>query len=270
MPREAGWWMHVTPSLPLAEATVEVEGLPIYYRTGGSGPPLLLLHGFTVTGRMWDPFLDELGKHSTVIVPDLPGHGRSSRSVGPFLFPDAARCMFGLLDALGVELVRGIGISGGAMVLLHMALQDSQRLDAAVIMSGAHRMLDAQRAAQKRMLWDSMDPASQDRQLELHPGGVPQIEWILAQARSFGDGHGGYEASPEQLAKIQTRTLLVWGDQDVVFPLELALEMYRSIPSAALWVIPGGGHGIIWDSPRAGAEFPGLVHAFFEGKLGEV
>jgi len=37
MVREAGWWMSVTPSLPLTKATVEVEGLPIYYRTGGSG-----------------------------------------------------------------------------------------------------------------------------------------------------------------------------------------------------------------------------------------
>ena len=64
MPREADWWMNVTPSLPLTKATVEVEGLPIYYRTGGNGPPLLLLHGAT-HGRaaLCDPFLDELGRH---------------------------------------------------------------------------------------------------------------------------------------------------------------------------------------------------------------
>jgi hypothetical protein len=51
MPREAGWWLHVTPSLPLMEGTVELEGLELYYRTGGSGPPLLLLHGATVVGQ---------------------------------------------------------------------------------------------------------------------------------------------------------------------------------------------------------------------------
>jgi hypothetical protein len=44
MPREADWWMNVTPSLPLTEATIEVEGLPIYYRTGGNGPPPSATH----------------------------------------------------------------------------------------------------------------------------------------------------------------------------------------------------------------------------------
>jgi haloacetate dehalogenase len=71
MPRQ------VIPSLPLMEQTLEVESLELYYRTGGSGPPLLLLHGATLVGQQWDPFLDALGEHYTVIVPDLPGHGRS-------------------------------------------------------------------------------------------------------------------------------------------------------------------------------------------------
>jgi pimeloyl-ACP methyl ester carboxylesterase len=259
--------MDVTPSLPLKEETAKIQDIELFYRTGGSGPPLLLLHGFTANGQMWNPFLDALGERCTLIVPDLPGHGRSSRPAGPFLFPEAARRMFGLLDALGIERVRSVGISGGAMLLLHMALQNSPRLDGAVILSGAHRMLDAQLSAQKRMLWENMGSGWQELMLKSHPGGLPQIEWILAQARGFGDRQGDYEASLEQLATIRARTLLIWGDQDVVFPLEPALEMRRAIPSSALWVIPGGGHGVIWGSPRAGAEFPGVVQAFFEGTL---
>jgi len=49
--------------------------------------------------------------------------------------------------------------------------------------------------------------------------------------------------------------------------VELALELYRSIPSAALWVIPGGGHGVIWGSEEAGAMFPQVVHRFFQGEM---
>jgi hypothetical protein len=46
--------------------------------------------------------------------------------------------------------------------------------------------------------------------------------------------------------------------------------MYRALPNAALWVIPSGDHGVIWDSPRAGAMFPEITHAFFEDRLNEV
>ena len=117
-----------------------VEGLELYYRTGGSGPPLVLLHGFTLTGRQWNPFLDELGKHHTVIVPDLPGLGRSARPTGDFTHQEAARLVFGILDALDVERVRGIGHSSGAIMLIHMAIQQPDRMEAMVLVAGAHRL----------------------------------------------------------------------------------------------------------------------------------
>ncbi|MHC4181467.1 MAG: alpha/beta fold hydrolase [Planctomycetota bacterium] len=50
--------------LSLADDTVHVNGLDIFYRIGGSGPPLLLLHGFTGVGHDWDRFLDEFGQHT--------------------------------------------------------------------------------------------------------------------------------------------------------------------------------------------------------------
>ena len=48
------------------------------------------------------------------------------------------------------------------------------------------------------------------------------------------------------LSAITARTLIVHGDRDPLYPVELALEMYRAIPSSALWVVPNGGHGPIF------------------------
>jgi len=48
--------------------------------------------------------------------------------------------------------------------------------------------------------------------------------------------------TPPLLATITARTLIVHGDRDPLYPVELALEMYRAIPSSALWVVPNGGH----------------------------
>ena len=52
--------------------------------------------------------------------------------------------------------------------------------------------------------------------------------------------------TPPLLATITARTLIVHGDRDPLYPVELALEMYRSIPGSALWVVPNGGHGPIF------------------------
>ena len=62
--------------------TVQAGGRTIYYRIGGTGSPVLLLHGYGDTGQMWSATAAVLAKNHTVIVPDLPGLGKS-RPDGP-------------------------------------------------------------------------------------------------------------------------------------------------------------------------------------------
>ena len=270
MPREAGWWMDVTPSLPLTEETEMVEGLPIYYRAGGSGPPLLLLHGGTLVGQQWNPFLDELGQHHTVIIPDQPGHGRSPAFPPEGLaFGATARVMLGLLDALGVDRVRGMGHSSGASVVLHMAGQHPGRVEALVSISGAHRLPieGPYPGIAEGFRWENLSPAQQKLQMSMHPGGIAQVRTILAEVRGQVPRHKDYELPPAQRASITARMLLVYGDRDLMIPVEHALEAYRALPDASLWIVPGEGHSPPWSSERVKVEFPGLVHAFFEGRL---
>lgn len=61
-----------------ASRVAEVAGVKLYYTTGGHGTPLILLHGYSETSRMWAPILPVLGEKFTVIAPDLPGIGESS------------------------------------------------------------------------------------------------------------------------------------------------------------------------------------------------
>jgi pimeloyl-ACP methyl ester carboxylesterase len=268
MPREtfwSGWWLHMTPSLPLTEETVEVEGLELYYRTGGSGPPLLLLHGGSVTGHQWNPFLDALGEHYSVIVPDLPGHGRSP-SFPPegWTFEAMARVMLGLVEALEIERVQGIGHSVGAALLLHMAVQRPDVMEAIVPVGGAH----CNRPSGADMTWEKWPPDLQERLLAMHPGGVSQIRTMFARLResALADPLGDTIAQ-ECLQRTPTRTLFVLGDRDMFCPIEFVVDAYRTLPNAALWVIPGGGHTAIWDSEETQAMFPGMVHRFFQGEL---
>jgi pimeloyl-ACP methyl ester carboxylesterase len=243
MPMKLGWWLDMPCKLPLTEARQTLDGVELYYRTGGSGPHLLLLHGFTQSGRKWDPFLDELGKHYTVIVPDLPGHGRSSAFRGLFTFRDTARLMFALCDGLGVERVRGIGHSAGATILMLMGVQKPERVEAVVLVGGPHRSTPQALEQVRNVSWESRGEEHHELWKRQHPGGEPQIRAILAQFRKQADDTADWHLSPEHLATIQARTLVVLGDRDWAFPVEFAVEMYRAIPDAALWIVPGQGHG---------------------------
>jgi len=71
---------------------------------------------------------------------------------------------------------------------------------------------------------------------------------------AFSTSYDDMAFTPPLLATIQARTLIVHGDRDPLYPVELALELYRSIPHSALWVVPHGGHG-----PIFGALAPGFV-----------
>jgi pimeloyl-ACP methyl ester carboxylesterase len=254
----------------MTEQMVEVEGLELYYRTGGSGPPLLLLHGGTVVGQLWDPFVDALGEHYTVIVPDLPGHGHSPSFPREGLaFGPIARIMLGLVETLGLECIQGIGVSLGASVLLHMAVQSPDKTEAIVPVAGAHFNRPWPKKVIADWTWENRLPDAKERLLAMHPGGVPQIQALFACLRESASATdpAGDKIALERLQSIPTRTLFVLGDRDPIVPIEVVLEAYRALPNAALWVIPGGGHVAIWSSEQRQAMFLGVVHRFFQGEL---
>src|ERR1700687_2094987 len=107
-----------------AESPGRVEilnGVPIYFEVHGTGEPLLLLHGFTGSSQDWAAVITEWHTEFQLIVPDLRGHGRSSILSKPFRHQEAAADMIALLDHLEIGACKGLGVSGGGNVLLHMA-----------------------------------------------------------------------------------------------------------------------------------------------------
>lgn len=226
------------------ERTATIGGFKIHYRVGGSGPFLLMLHGMTLTGEQWLPFAEDLLDSYTVIVADLPGHGGSSPLPGAFSFEKSAQLMHGLLDELGAQQVYGIGHSAGGMTLLHMAVRQPKRLKVMVLVDAPHYLGPEAREIVRKDTWDRLDPAVQEWYRKLHPGGQKQAEAIYRQYNGLAET--AESIAPEVLKTLKANTLLVWGDRDPAFPLEIPMEMYRSLPNAALWVIPQQGHTPLW------------------------
>ncbi len=100
----------------------------VHVRVHGSGPPLLLLHGFMTTNYSWRYVLPRLGARFTLYMPDLVGGGRSDKPEGPYT-PDAiAEHLVALIDALGLRGAPAIGNSLGGYLLMRVALRDEGAL----------------------------------------------------------------------------------------------------------------------------------------------
>lgn len=108
-----------------SEHTIVIGGRPVYYRIGGTGPAVLLLHGYGDTGDMWQPLAPLLGKTHRVIVPDLPGLGQSrpQRYNAPYDMASIARTLHGLMLALNVHREAVVGHDIGLMAAYAYAAQ---------------------------------------------------------------------------------------------------------------------------------------------------
>lgn len=220
--------------------------MSLFYRDTGGGEVLLLLHGFTGSGDDWKHVFAEPLSGYRIIAPDLPGHGRSPNPRHDFRFADVARDVFALLDQLGIDRIKAIGMSAGANTLLHMATQQPDRVIAFVHVSGTPRFPDQARAIMKTMTEESRSEAEWTQMRERHRLGDDQIRALWRHAREFADDRDDMNFTTESLSKITARTLIVHGDRDPLYPVEQAVELFRSIPNAQLCVVPNGGHGPIF------------------------
>jgi pimeloyl-ACP methyl ester carboxylesterase len=223
-----------------------VNGVELFCRDSGGGEPLLLLHGFTGCGDDWQHVFTEPLAGYRLITPDLRGHGRSTNPGGSFTFADAARDLFGVLDHLGIDRVKAIGMSAGANTLLHMATQQPPRIDAMIHVSGTPRFPDRARAIMRTMTEDARSPAEWSEMRGRHHYGDDQIRALWRHARELADDRSDMNFDAATLSTITARTLIVHGDRDPLYPVELAVELFRGIPNAALYVVPNGGHGPIF------------------------
>ena len=118
----------------IASRTAEVDGVKLHYLTAGSGPTLILLHGYAETSRMWRPIIPALAERFTVIAPDLPGIGDSDIPKDGLDMKNAAVRIHDLAKALGVEKAEVVGHDIGLMVAYAYAAQFPAEVTKLVLM----------------------------------------------------------------------------------------------------------------------------------------
>jgi pimeloyl-ACP methyl ester carboxylesterase len=228
--------------------TVQIDKIKMYYEEYGVGKPLVLLHGFGGCSQNWHPFTAELAEHYRLIVVDLRGHGHSTNPGNKFTHQEAASDVFLLLDKLGVGHFSALGISSGGMTLLHMATSQPMRIDSMVLISATFYFPDQARAIMRSASFGNMPQQVQKMYRECAKRGDEQIRHLIAQFNEFHKDYDDMNFTAQILSTITARTLVVHGDRDRFFPVDIPVSIYNSIPDAELWIIPGGDHVPIYDS----------------------
>ena len=218
---------------------VNTNGVKIHYKIYGEGEPVLLLHNFTASHKMWLSWVEDLPKKYQYIMPDLRAHGLSTINSDEFRHADSAKDMYGLMNALNIEKFKAVGTSSGGMTLLHMATRDTTRIEAMILIGATTHFPVECRAIQRAAFYEKIPDK---RLLQFHQPTVEKQKEVLRLFRVLGDSYDDMNFTPPYLSIIKCPTLIIHGDRDAFFPIDIPMTMYESIPNASLWIVPNGGH----------------------------
>lgn len=282
----AGWTAVVTASVHpfsarFAASLIEVGGASQYVRTGGSGPAVLLLHGFGDTGDMWQPLAEVLVADHTVIVPDLRGMGLSTHPEGGYEKTSQARDLASMLDRLKVEQVILVTHDIGNMVGYAFAAQFPQRVTKWAVMDAPlpglgtwekqllnplvwhfnFRGPDVERlvAGRERILLDrfynelSANPSAIDEETRQHyaalyarPGAIHDA--FSGQFAAFTQDAVDNRALFARVGTLRMPVLAIGGDHSYGAAMKSELEFVATDVEGA--VVVNSGHWIMEEQPR--------------------
>jgi 2-succinyl-6-hydroxy-2,4-cyclohexadiene-1-carboxylate synthase len=227
----------------------------------GSGPPLVLLHGFTQTARLWGPFGDLLARDHTLVALDLPGHAgsdevRADLPITADLVRDAVTA------SIGPEPCDLLGYSLGARVALHVATGTDLEIRRLVVVGATGGIEDLAARARRREADDATAAA-----LEVSGDVAAFIDrWVsgpmfsrLSDAAQTDErrrnsaaglasslrlaGTGTQEPLWDRIPKLTVPLLALAGTDDTRFGAH-AFRLARAAPHGVASLIPGGGHAV--------------------------
>ena len=255
--------------------SISVHGRRLHYLESGSGDPVVLLHGAGGGAANWYRLIGPLSEQYRVLVPDLPGFG-FSESILPEapLGRQVASVVRAWLSALGVEHVRAVGTSFGALVALRLAgMLDVRKIvvtDAVGLsrempwllrlatLPGIARLAVAPtrrgtRMLLRRVLTTAPMPIEHEAALADYLYWSARGSDVALMARAFTQFAGliGQRdvLTTDELRALADRLLLVWGEWDAFLPVTSVRRTCALAGCRPVRIIPGAGHSPNWEQP---------------------
>jgi pimeloyl-ACP methyl ester carboxylesterase len=251
-----------------------------------SGPPVVMIHGYTDSARDWVPMLPYVPKRFHLILVDIRGHGQSSKPECCYTRLDFAYDIKLLLDALHVQKADLVGHSLGTIIVQTFAEYWPERTGRIVLISSTGGMPpDAQQkppeldfireirnlkepieADSPFMIawWGSPTPVDPDfisRQRK-DAAAIPLRVWLAVLDQTLSDMNN-YADLQRTLPRLKSPTLLVWGSNDPIMEEPVRKSLRDALPNAQVKIFEGLGHNPFWENPAGVAQ---VITAFLTTK----
>lgn len=255
------------------------NGIRIRFEVHGGGAPVLLVHGYPLSGALWDEFIPHLESDFRLIVPDLRGHGGSEAgdSAGMDELADDLVAVLEAADEGRPVVLVGMSMGGYAALAFcrrhrqrvrALALVDSKagadtqeaadkrrETAARVLREGSAAVADVAKEMAGKLFAPGVDPSLRDAWRERMAGTSPT--GIAAALRGMADRPD----SSDLLRELGVPVLVVVGEEDEITPVEGAREM-AAASGARLEIVEGAGHAAPVERPR---EVAAVLRSFLEG-----
>jgi 3-oxoadipate enol-lactonase len=237
-----------------------VRGVEIAYDDRGSGPSVVLLHGYPFSRSMWREQVEELKQTHRVVIPDLRGHGESAVTPAPATMQDMALDVAVIMENLNISRATVGGLSMGGYVALafyrlfplrvrSLVLADT-RAQADTEEGKQNRAVQAEKALQEGMegIADALLPKLlAPETVAKRPDIVKRVREMMVKTEPEGAAaalHGMAQRQDQTafLSRIISPTLIIVGREDSLAPLADAEMMHREIGGSRLVIIEGAAH----------------------------
>lgn len=265
----------------IERTTISLHGHEVHYRRAGTGPVLLLVHGMAGSSATWKPVMERLGQDFTVIAPDLPGHGRSDKPRGDYSLGAYASFLRDLLDYLGLDAGTVVGQSLGGGITMQFAYQYPERCERLALV-GSGGLGDEVSGLLRALAFPGVEyvlpvafvPVIGDvingftnlvGKIGLRPSPEITQMWaayssltdprtrtaFLHTLRSVVDHRGQRVSAMDKLyLAAQIPTLIAWGDNDRIIPVQHAYDAHEAIAESRLEIFEGCGHFLHAEEPE--------------------
>src|SRR3954447_8563721 len=252
---------------------MQLHGHRVIYRTVGSGPPVVLIHGMVNSSLHWEKVALRLADRYTVIAPDLIGHGDSAAVRGDYSIGAHAASIRDLLAVIGIERATIVGHSLGGGVAMQFFYQFPQRTERLVLVSSGglgHEVSPLLRSAAlpgmsaligvvaHRRILDALWELGKRLRARGHGKGVylqaiaralrpleraGARKAFLQTLRAVIDVHGQRVSARDRLYLLRSfPTLIVWGERDHTIPAAHGVAAHEAIPGSRFVSLPRAAH----------------------------
>ena len=229
----------------------------------GTGFPLVLVHGFLGTSKMWEPQINFFKNYFRVITPDLPGFGRSNKVKSHNSIQSIANLILDCLEEKKIDKFNLLGHSMGGMIVQEMAKKNGDKISKLICYSTGPR-------GEMPGRFETVDQSRENfkkKGLELSAKNIVKTWFVLGEKAKYFDIciEAGKQTSLETvdntliafknwngvntLKNIKNETLIVWGDQDRSYNLDQVKTLEKKIRNSKLIIIKNCAHNAHLEQP---------------------